>query len=141
MRPEYDSVKNGLTDGLPNRVGGSEASRHARETYYQIVISASRMLPRGDGAAVRRQIEEDLREVFPAARSANLLRIKVVTDPQAVFSIAPGTMRLRPHCSPTAGNLYWAGDWVRTGWPSTMESAVRSGIEAARAIASSLRPR
>lgn len=105
------------------------------EHYYQVVISASRCLPRGDIENVRRMIEEDLRAVFPEARSARLVRLKVVTDPQAVFSVTPGTDRLRPPAGSQLGNLFWAGDWVQTGWPATMESAVLSGFSAAQAIA------
>lgn len=103
------------------------------EHYYQIVISASRMLPRGEQAEVARLIEEDLQEVFPEARDARLLRVRVVTDPQAVFSVAPGTGPLRPLAGSCKGNICWAGDWTNTGWPATMESAIRSGQAAARA--------
>lgn len=103
--------------------------------YYQVVISASRTLPRGNAEAVKRLIWEDLQAVFPEAREARLNRIKVVTDPQAVFSIAPGTAALRPAAGSQAGNLHWAGDWTRTGWPATMEGAVLSGFAAAEAIA------
>ncbi|MGN6545363.1 MAG: FAD-dependent oxidoreductase, partial [Aureliella sp.] len=103
--------------------------------YYQIVISASRGLPRGDAAEVKRLISEDLQAVFPAARAARLERLKVVTDPQAVFSVAPGTGLLRPAAGSHASNVYWAGDWTRTGWPATMEGAVLSGFAAAEAIA------
>jgi squalene-associated FAD-dependent desaturase len=110
----------------PNAAGG---------VYYQIVISASRGLPRGDAEEVRRLIQEDLQAVFPAARQARLNRIKVVTDPQAVFSVAPGTECLRPAAGSHVSNLYWAGDWTRTGWPATMEGAVLSGLAAAESVA------
>jgi predicted NAD/FAD-dependent oxidoreductase len=103
--------------------------------YYQIVISASRSLPRGDAAEVKRVIWEDLEAVFPQARQARLERINVVTDPQAVFSVGPGTASLRPPAGSQTGNLYWAGDWTHTGWPATMEGAVLSGFAAAEAIA------
>jgi zeta-carotene desaturase len=102
--------------------------------YYQIVISASRMLPGGSNEPVRKLIEADIQEVFPEARSARLLRLKVVTDPNSVFSVAPGTTQLRPPLGARTGNLVWAGDWVRTGWPATMEGAIRSGLAAAAAL-------
>lgn len=111
------------------------AAPSATEHYYQIVISASRSLPRGNNEAVKQLIEADLRAVFPEARSAKLLRVRVVTDPHAVFSVAPGTHRLRVESGSHSGNLYWAGDWVRTGWPATMEGAVLSGFRAAESIA------
>lgn len=107
--------------------------------YYQVVISASRSLPRGNTEEVRRLIWEDLQTVFPAARAARLERIKVVTDPQAVFSVAPGTAAQRPPAGSHVSNLYWAGDWTRTGWPATMEGAVRSGFQAAESITNDCR--
>lgn len=112
----------------------AESNSAANEHYYQIVISASRMLPRGNQQEVARLIEADLREVFSEAREARLLRVRVVTDPQAVFSVAPGSGRLRPPAGTGNGNLLWAGDWTGTGWPATMEGAIRSGLAAAKAI-------
>ena len=111
-----------------------QAASAAQEHYYQIVISASRMLPRGDQQAVARMIEEDLREVFVEARQAKLLRARVVTDPQAVFSVGPGTAAWRPQAGTCHGNICWAGDWTNTGWPATMEGAIRSGLAAAEAV-------
>ncbi len=110
----------------------SEAVSSGGEHYYQIVISASRMLPRGDQQAVAHMIEEDLREVFPEARAAKLLRVRVVTDPQAVYSVAPGCDQLRVTAGTCHGNICWAGDWTGTGWPATMEGAIRSGLAAAQ---------
>ena len=102
--------------------------------YYQIVISASRMLPRGAPEQVALWIQSDLESIFPKVRTAKLTRLKVVTDPLAVFSIGPGTTALRPTVFSGSTNVYWAGDWVRTGWPATMEGAIRSGFAAAAAI-------
>ena len=51
------------------------------------------------------------------------------------FSAAPGTEALRPGPQSGIPNLYLAGDWTRTGWPATMEGAVRSGYLAAEAVA------
>ncbi len=104
------------------------------EHYYQIVISASRMLPRGDQQEIARLIEEDLRSAFREVRDARLLRFRVVTDPQAVFSVQAGTARLRPQAGLSHGNLCWAGDWTATGWPATMEGAIRSGLAAAQSV-------
>ncbi len=118
----------------PFNTASSKDGRSASESYYQIVISASRQLPRGDTEVVKRLIEADLRQVFPEARSAILTRLKVVTDPVAVFSVAPGSESRRPVAGCQTGNIIWAGDWVRTGWPATMESAILSGFQAAQAI-------
>ncbi|MGN6133916.1 MAG: hydroxysqualene dehydroxylase HpnE [Aureliella sp.] len=130
---EADETASAASPAVSPSQSPSLARTRPSEHYYQIVISASRSLPRGDNEAVRQLIEADLRAVFPAARATKLLRVKTVTDPHAVFSVAPGTSRLRPPLGSRAGNLIWAGDWVRTGWPATMEGAIRSGLAAARA--------
>lgn len=131
------SEKNETSAILAGRSPMLETS--AGEHYYQIVVSASRMLPRGDSKRVAQMIEEDLREVFPEARDAKLLRVRSVTDPQAVFSVAPGTGNKRPRAGTGHGNICWAGDWTDTGWPATMEGAIRSGLAAAASIDSRTR--
>jgi uncharacterized protein with NAD-binding domain and iron-sulfur cluster len=75
-----------------------------------------------------------LRDVFPAAREAKLLRWKLVADPAAVFSVRPGIEQLRPAQATSIERLFLAGDWTRTGWPATMEGAVRSGYLAAEGV-------
>lgn len=69
--------------------------------------------------------------VFPARAGARLLRCAVVKDPAATFRAAPGVNRVRPSTSTSVKGLYLAGDWIDTGWPATMEGAVRSGESAA----------
>jgi len=60
--------------------------------------------------------------------------VRAITDRLATFSAVPGVDRWRPpQKSPIAG-LYVAGDWTATGWPATMEGAVRSGNLAAAAL-------
>jgi uncharacterized protein with NAD-binding domain and iron-sulfur cluster len=114
--------------------GESNEDNHASDnaTYYQVVISGSRMLPKGDSDKISQLVADDLREVFPQARSAKLLRCKSVTDPNAVFSVKPGMDGLRPACDLFAKHGLWlAGDWTQTGWPATMEGAIRSGNQVA----------
>jgi hypothetical protein len=104
------------------------------EFYLQVVISAVRALREVGNDEIRRRIVEELVRLFPAARSAKLLRSKVVTEHSATFSAVPGVDRWRvPQASPVP-NLAVAGDWTATGWPATMEGAVRSGYLAAEAI-------
>jgi squalene-associated FAD-dependent desaturase len=103
------------------------------ETYYQIVISGSRSLPRGDHETVLQAVQQDLKELFPEARKANMLRGKVVTDPQSVFSVAPGHAASRLSSTALAREgIFLGGDWIDTGWPATMEGALRSGCLAAQ---------
>jgi squalene-associated FAD-dependent desaturase len=104
------------------------------EHYLQVVVSASRAF-RGLGQeAVRRLVAGELESLFPAARSARLLRSRVVTEHEATFSAAPGVDRWRPRQASPLANLLLAGDWTDTGWPATMEGAVRSGYLAAEAL-------
>jgi uncharacterized protein with NAD-binding domain and iron-sulfur cluster len=58
----------------------------------------------------------------------------VVTEHAATFSAVPGVDRWRPPQASPLGNLFVAGDWTATGWPATMEGAVRSGYLAAEAL-------
>ena len=76
----------------------------------------------------------ELLEVFPAAREARLLKATVIKETAATFSPEPGCDRWRPPQKAPVKNLFLAGDWTATGWPATMEGAVRSGYLAAEAI-------
>ncbi|MGQ9572913.1 MAG: hydroxysqualene dehydroxylase HpnE [Dehalococcoidia bacterium] len=74
----------------------------------------------------------ELRRVLPGARRARLERCLVVKQPKATFAAVPGSAAYRlPYRTPIE-NLFLAGDWTATGWPATMESAVRSGIACAK---------
>jgi squalene-associated FAD-dependent desaturase len=104
------------------------------EHYVQVVVSAARAF-RGLGHdEVRQRIATEIEQLFPAARHAQLVRSRVVTEHQATFCPVPGVDRWRPpQASPIPG-LFLAGDWTQTGWPATMEGAVRSGYLAAEAL-------
>lgn len=110
--------------------------------YCQVVISASRGLLDGDRDRLLETVVTELREIFPAARTARLVDSRIVTDPTAVLSVRPGVDAARPSAISAVDNLFLAGDWTATGWPSTMEGAVRSGrIAAAAVLAQAGRPR
>jgi len=102
--------------------------------YCQVVISASRGLLGGDRDRLVATVVDEIRANFPQAREARLVDSKVVTDPTAVLSVRPGVDAVRPPAATRIPNLVLAGDWTATGWPSTMEGAVRSGRLAAAAI-------
>lgn len=76
----------------------------------------------------------EVHSLFPAARTAELRRALVVKQRDATFAARPGVSRLRPSQRTPVSNLFLAGDWTDTGWPATMESAVRSGLMAAREV-------
>ncbi|MFW6048746.1 MAG: hydroxysqualene dehydroxylase HpnE [Candidatus Bipolaricaulota bacterium] len=73
---------------------------------------------------------EQLEMVVPGARSAAPDDRLVIKRPRATILTAPGSGRLRPPASTPVDKLFFAGDWTDTGWPSTMEGAVRSGVNA-----------
>ena len=78
--------------------------------------------------------------LHPNESGAKLLRYRVVTEPHAVFSPQPGGDTFRPPQTTCAANLFLAGDWTQTGWPATMEGAVRSGYLAAWHLCRSVDP-
>jgi len=102
--------------------------------YCQIVISASHRLAERTHDALLAEVDCELGVVWPKVRKARQLHRRVVVQPAAVFSIQPGLDRLRPPQQTPIENLALAGDWTSTGWPATMESAVRSGRQAVRAL-------
>jgi uncharacterized protein with NAD-binding domain and iron-sulfur cluster len=104
--------------------------------YLQLVISASYdLVPRSRQEIIELCLNE-LREVLPAIRGATLVKGTVVKETSATFSPAPGSDQWRPAQKSPLARLFLAGDWTFTGWPSTMEGAVRSGYLAAEAILS-----
>jgi squalene-associated FAD-dependent desaturase len=139
-----------LPDGAEHAVGtkrgdeeasGTTAARSTDGTrrsdcawYCQIVVSASREFVGRPQAEVLGQIVEELRSIWPRAREARLLHARLVTEHRAVFSPTPGSEALRPAQQTPVANLQVAGDWTRTGWPATMEGAVRSGYLAAENV-------
>jgi squalene-associated FAD-dependent desaturase len=89
-------------------------------------------------AALRERYLPALGRVLPAARQAEVLDFTATREPRATFRAAPGTARLRPGPRTPVPGLYLAGAWTNTGWPATMESAVRSGLAAAAAARTDL---
>ncbi|MGW7065322.1 hydroxysqualene dehydroxylase HpnE [Streptomyces sp. NPDC054855] len=93
-------------------------------------------------AALRERYLPELERLLPAAHGAEVRDFFVTRERTATFAPTPGVGRLRPGARTKAPGLYLAGAWTATGWPATMESAVRSGISAAGAALSALdRPR
>jgi squalene-associated FAD-dependent desaturase len=84
-------------------------------------------------AALRERFLPALERLLPSSRGAVVLDFAATHEPRATFRAAPGTRRLRPGAHTDRDGLYLAGAWTDTGWPATMEGAVRSGLTAARA--------
>jgi len=102
--------------------------------HLQLVVSASRGLTETPRGEVIEMALKELAEFFPSVAQAKLERAHVVKEIRATFSAAPGLETQRPLQATEIANLFLAGDWTKTGWPATMEGAVRSGYLAAEAV-------
>lgn len=102
--------------------------------YLQLVISASYdLIPRTRQEIIDLCVNE-VQEVLPLARTSQVLKATVVKEVHATFSPEVGSDAWRPQQEIGIPGLFLAGDWTRTGWPATMEGAVRSGYLAAEAL-------
>ncbi|GIW87378.1 MAG: phytoene dehydrogenase [Isosphaeraceae bacterium] len=113
---------------------GKFSTATASGQYVQCVVSASTELAAQPNEAVIRIALDDLARFWPEARPERLRAWRVVTEHRATFAPRPGIERIRPPQRTSIDGLFLAGDWTQTGWPSTMEGAVRSGYLAAEAI-------
>ncbi|OLE83120.1 MAG: hypothetical protein AUG07_08865 [Acidobacteria bacterium 13_1_20CM_2_60_10] len=113
--------------------GGGEKDEKGGQ-YLQLVISASYDLLPMPRQEIIDVCLRDVRQVLPDARNAQLTKATVIKEAAATFSPAPGCDRWRPKQQTDIRGLFLAGDWTSTGWPATMEGAVRSGYLAAEAI-------
>jgi squalene-associated FAD-dependent desaturase len=117
--------------GLPGRpmqwvFGGGAA-------HVSLVSSGAAPLADRSNADLITVAHDELTDALPESRDARLVRAAVVREPRATFSLAPGQPARPQTVTPVTG-LYLAGDWVDTGLPATIESAVRSGHRAADAL-------
>jgi squalene-associated FAD-dependent desaturase len=106
--------------------------------HIELVVSASKTLLDKSKPEIVDLALTELREFFPGARGANLLKSAVIKEVHATYSPRPGIDALRPATQTAWPKVFLAGDWVATGWPATMESAVRSGYKAAECVVSAL---
>jgi len=101
--------------------------------HIQLVVSASRSLTNSSKNEVIELALKELQDFFPRVAEAKLERAHVVKEVRATFSAACNLEDRRPGSETAISNLFLAGDWTRSGWPATMEGAVRSGYLAAEA--------
>ena len=108
--------------------------RKAKGSYLELVVSASHAF----ASLSREQAIElavlELAKFFPEAATAKLEKAVLVKEMRATFTVPPGIDSARPGPVSPWPNCVLAGDWIQTGWPSTMESAARSGHLAAEAV-------
>ncbi len=102
--------------------------------YLAISLSAAADWQQRKAAEIEEIFVSELARLLPRARPHHVRRVLVTREPHATFAQQPGQLARRP-LNPTAmPGLAVAGAWTRTGWPATMEGAVRSGQAAARAL-------
>jgi squalene-associated FAD-dependent desaturase len=116
----------------------TEASEVAHGQLVSVSLSGAQADIGEPLASLRERYLPALERLLPAAREAELLDFTATREPRATFRAVPGTARLRPGPRTPVPGLYLAGAWTDTGWPATMESAVRSGSAAAAAARSDL---
>ncbi len=124
-----------VDSGFHSAADVTDAARGAqgagRPQYLAISLSAADEYVDVPAAALREQFVPALAELFPAAREAQVTEFFVTRERRATFRQGPGTAALRPAAGTSLPGLVLAGAWTATGWPDTMESAVRSGLQAA----------
>ncbi|MGH8963063.1 MAG: FAD-dependent oxidoreductase, partial [Jatrophihabitantaceae bacterium] len=99
--------------------------------YLAITVSAADDIVDTPSAVLREQYLAELARLLPGARRADVLDAFVTRERRATFRQSAGHAALRPGSVSGLDNIWLAGAWTDTGWPDTMESAVRSGVTAA----------
>jgi uncharacterized protein with NAD-binding domain and iron-sulfur cluster len=117
----------------PMRAQGENGSGSG--SYVELVVSSSKTLIDKSRAEIVELALGEVREFFPAARNANLVKSTVIKEVNATYSPRPGIDAHRPTPVTLWPRVFLAGDWTATGWPATMEGAVHSGYLAAEALA------
>jgi squalene-associated FAD-dependent desaturase len=102
--------------------------------YLAVSISAADAYVDMPVAELRQIFLPALEQLFPAAAGTKVTDFFITRERQATFRQAPGSTRLRPQAATSVPGLTLAGAWTNTGWPDTMEGAVRSGHNAAKEL-------
>jgi squalene-associated FAD-dependent desaturase len=124
-------------DSSASENAGSDAAKSLPvdgSQYLQMVISASYDLIPKSRQEIIDLVLQEVRQALPRTREAQLVKATVIKETTATFSPEPGVDRWRPPQKTSIGKMFLAGDWTATGWPATMEGAVRSGYLAAEAV-------
>ena len=116
-------------------LNGRTDSSVEHNSYVELVVSSSKTLVEKSRQEIIDLALAELREFFPGARDANLVKATVIKEVHATYSPRPGIESFRPSPETVWPRIFLAGDWTATGWPATMEGAVRSGYAAAQCVA------
>jgi zeta-carotene desaturase len=109
--------------------------REGTGSYVELVVSASKSLVQKSREEILELALGELAEFFSGVKEAKVVKATVIKEVYATYSILPGLDQYRPGAETPWPRIFLAGDWVSTGWPATMEGAVRSGYLAAQAVA------
>jgi zeta-carotene desaturase len=112
-----------------------QARENGSGSYVELVVSSSKSLVEKSKAEIVDLAVREMRDFFPAAREAKLVKSTVIKEINATYSPRPGIDQYRPSPATAWPRVFLAGDWIATGWPATMEGAVRSGYLAAESLA------
>jgi zeta-carotene desaturase len=119
---------------------GNDATNASANHHIHAVISAADDWMEHEESEIVRRVMADVHHALPQSRGIEPVEARTIKEKRATFAAVPGVDALRPTVSPSVvggpgvDNLFLAGDWTDTGWPATMEGAVRSGYMAAAAI-------
>lgn len=108
--------------------------RDSKASYIDLVVSASREFAALSREEAIAHAISQLAEFFPAVAEGRVVKSALINEVRATFSVPHGIDTFRPGAASPWPSCFLAGDWCRTGWPSTMESAARSGYLAAEAV-------
>ncbi len=111
-----------------------EKRRGEPGSYVELVVSASTSMVEMQRQEIIDLALRELAQFFPLVAEAKLVKAAVVKEVRATYSIRPRLDLLRPTALSPWPRVFLAGDWIATGWPATMEGAVRSGYLAAEAV-------
>ena len=139
MKEPFITLIDTTTQWIFNKTSLYGDSNEATKTapagqYLQLVISASYDLLTKSRQEIIDLCLGEVGHALPATREAQLVKATVIKEAAATFSPEPGVDRWRPKQESSVRGLFLAGDWTATGWPATMEGAVRSGYLAAEAV-------
>ena len=146
-QPALAVARNGQSEREGREGEGHDFSRAVRQSdsngvlaheggsYIELVVSSSKTLIDKSRSEIVDLALAEVREFFPAAREATLVKSTVIKEVNATYSPRPGIDAYRPVGTTAWPRIFLAGDWTATGWPATMEGAVRSGYLAAEALA------
>ncbi|MBZ5629941.1 MAG: FAD-dependent oxidoreductase [Acidobacteriia bacterium] len=136
-----DASPAGAADPSPGRkprVADQTESESRRDgtkgSYVELVVSSSKNLVEKSKQEILDLALRELAEFFPEVKHAKLLKSTVIKEVNATYAPLPGADAHRPAQVSPWPRVFLAGDWTATGWPATMEGAVRSGYLAAEAL-------